>query len=170
MVSRIRIRVAQGNDVPLRLKLRTVNNGVYVDLPCVEIENLKIYYGRSTFEKAVKEGNELPYTFDGNTIHTRLESSQIWKLALYNVWIVGVFEGNDVSYNFEGLIEVVEWSARTNIEDFVKEDEVDAGYAIFYPNGYTREEIEEKAKEWEEKINQVSLLKPIGLDYINNLS
>lgn len=149
-----RIKIVQGNDLPLCKKLTTIIGGEIVPVPIDEMTDLKVLFGMGQQSKAT----EIPWT-DGTDenhaiIHFRLESTQIAKLGTYNIWIVGKYGVNDVVVSYGSTIEVVEWSNKSTAGEFIYTEEQALDDSIFIPTSMSDEELERLKQLYAEKIEE----------------
>lgn len=154
-----RIKIVQGNDLPLCKKLTTIIGGEIVPVPIEQMTDLKVLFGMGQQSKAT----EIPWT-DGTDenhaiIHFRLESTQIAKLGTYNIWIVGKYGVNDVVVSYGSTIEVIEWSNKSTAGEFIYTEEQALDDSIFIPTSMSDEELERLKQLYAEKIEEAEQAK-----------
>lgn len=154
-----KIKIVQGNDLPLCKKLTTIIDGEIVPVNIDDMTELKVLFGTSSQSKATEVEWTGGTDADHAIIHFRLESTQIAKLGTYNIWIVGKYGINDVVVSYGSTIEVIEWSNKSTAGEYIYTEEQALDDSIFIPAGLTDEELERLKQVYAEKIAEAEQAK-----------
>ncbi len=148
MNTNTRIRVACHNDLLLSTRLMLCCGENKSPLSVKAFASLQVYFSRTT----LRNGQLLPYTVsetDDSIITFRIESTTIDRPALYNIYIVGVLDGNDVCTSYEQCIEVVPFSSQSNLDNYICTEPQtlsDALFIIMPEDGATLVDIQKAAQ------------------------
>lgn len=121
-----RIKVCLGNDVPLKVRLRTSNGTEHYDIRPADVTVQKVLVGRQREDKA----SEISFEMEDNYVVFTISKTKLDKIGLYSVWIKAVYRENDATLAFGEKIEVVPFSQMSSIDHAILSDfpEIDPKY------------------------------------------
>ena len=121
-----RIKVCLGNDVPLKVRLRTSNGTEHYDIRPADVTVQKVLVGRQREDKA----SQISFEMEDNYVVFTISKTKLDKIGLYSVWIKAVYRDNDSTLAFGESIEVVPFSQMSSIDHAIISDfpEIDPKY------------------------------------------